>query len=93
MMTDRGLPKKGKGAAHMKTKPRTNIEVKMIVQDWKNRMGSRPYMFGPDIRQAMVAQCVLYIMKIQSIKQPNQPMIEYIELYDNTCEALGYLLE
>lgn len=74
-------------------KKKLSPAVKGIVEDWHARIGNKPFLVGSDLRRAMVAECVMFQMIIQSAKRPDYPATDYVTLYEESCEALASYLE
>ena len=74
-------------------KKRLDPEVKLVVDEWKRQMGSRPFLVGSVCRQAMVANSVMAIMRVRAETHGHRPMGYYVALYEQACAFLSDYLD
>lgn len=63
-------------------------DVKIIVNEWKRKTRGSARFLTEEVKEALVALCVLDLIRLRSEAFPNQPMGPYVQLHDEACKAL-----
>lgn len=70
------------------TKIKLSREVKMVVLEYKNRIGNRPALVSEDLQKALLATCVMSELIKRASYAPDQTIRDYADLYFEAKVAL-----